>query len=56
MVLVPSSGGVSTAKATLTGLLVALPTVSVSYVGDALYEGASKEITAPLSRRRTVRP
>jgi ELWxxDGT repeat protein len=52
--LVPSGGGISTAHATLTNL-PALPTLTINYAGDALYQSGSQQVRVVESRQRSAR-
>jgi len=51
--LVPSSGGISTAHATLTNL-PASPTLTINYQGDALYDSGSQQVRVVEARQRSV--
>jgi ELWxxDGT repeat protein len=52
--LVPSSGGISTAHATLTNLS-ASPTLTINYLGDALYQAGSQQVRVVEPRQRSAR-
>jgi len=52
--LVPSSGGISTAHATLTNLSSS-PTLTINYLGDALYQSGSQQVRVVESRQRSAR-
>jgi hypothetical protein len=52
--LVPSGGGISTAHATLTNL-PASPTLTINYLGDALYQSGSQQVRVIEPRQRSAR-
>jgi hypothetical protein len=52
--LVPSGGGISTAHATLSNL-PASPTLTINYLGDALYQSGSQQVRVVEPRQRSAR-
>ncbi|HSY51698.1 MAG TPA: ELWxxDGT repeat protein [Thermoanaerobaculia bacterium] len=51
--LVPSGGGTSIARATITNL-PASPTLTINYPGDALYQSGSQQVRLVETRRRSA--
>jgi hypothetical protein len=52
--LVPSSGGISTAHATLTNL-PASPTLTINYAGDAFYQSGTQQLRVVETRQHSAR-
>jgi hypothetical protein len=51
--LVPSSGGISMAHATIANL-PASPTLTINYPGDGLYQSGSQQVRLVETRRRSA--